>query len=222
MEKGLFDYFTVEEVAEKSGLKANQVLRLGMSGAIILSILEHEPRNFEEISEYVDEEGQNIRKTRRSETSTIVGVQNPGLQIKYISTEDVINVVTNEAENRKTLIRALFETRDLDPKKGKWLLNSPRSIEQNDLIINAEEWSFFEKEEGKKLVDYLPLKRPEKVTIPWLFKNVSFSAWLSAGGLAVAMFLAGVSAAETGLYKDIRSKILPSYESKQTLKSGKG
>jgi len=213
----LFDYFTVGEVAEKSGLKVNQVLRLGMSGEIIFSILEHKPRNFEEVDEYVDEEGQNIKRTRRSETSTIVGNKNSGLQIKYISTEDVINVVTNEAENKITLVRGLFETRDLDPKKAKWLLNSPLSIAQNDLIINTEEWLLFEKGEGKKLVAYLPLKRPEKVTIPWLFKNISFSVWLSAGGLAVAIFLAGVYVAETGLYKDIRSKLLPANESKQTL-----
>ena len=115
----MFDYYTVEEVADKSGLNIDQILRLGMSGAIIFSILEHRPKNFEEIDDYMDKDGEKIRRTRRSETSVLVGKKNTGLQIKYISTEDVINVVTNTDSNKNTLIRGLFETRELIPKKGK-------------------------------------------------------------------------------------------------------
>ncbi len=210
MEISLLDFYTVEEVAEKAGLEINQVLRLGMSGTIIFSILEHEPRNYEEINEYVDEEGQNIRRTRRSETNTFIGNPNPGLQIKYISTEDLINTVTNDKENKKTLVRALFETRELNPKKGKYLLTTPLSINQNDLIIKAEEWVLFENDGGKKIAAYLPLKQPEKVTLQWLVKNVSISTWIAVIGLAISIFLSGIYITETELYRDIRSKIISS------------
>ena len=210
MEINLLDFYTVKEVAEKAGLEINQVLRLGMSGTIIFSILEHEPRNYEEINEYVDEEGQNIRRTRRSETNTFIGNPNPGLQIKYISTEDLINTVTNEKENKKTLVRALFETRELNPKKGKYLLTTPLSINQNDLIIKAEEWVLFENGGGKKLAAYLPLKQPEKVTLQWLAKNISISTWIAGIGLIVSIFLSGIYIAETEFYKNIRSKIISS------------
>jgi len=213
----LFDFYSIDEVAEKSGMKTDQVLRLGMSGAIIFSILEHKPKNYEQIDEYVDEEGRNVKRTRTSETSKIIGSNNTGLQIKYISTEDVINTVTNEVENKKTLIRGLFETRDLNPKKGKWMLNCPISINQKDLVIDLDEWSLFQRGDGKRLTAYLPLKYPEKVTITWLIKNVSFSAWLTAGGLAIAIFMAGIYAAETGIYKDIKKQISPAYGAEKTL-----
>lgn len=85
----------------------------------------------------------------RSETTTLIGNLHPGLQIKYISTEDVINVVTNEKSNRKTIIRGLYETRDLEPKKGKWMANCPVSVSQNDLVIKSEEWDYFERNGGK-------------------------------------------------------------------------
>lgn len=213
----MLDYYTIEEVAQKAGLNIDQVLRLGMCGTIIFAILEHKPRNFEEVHEYVDEEGRNVTRRRRNVSSTIMGNPNSGLQIKYISTEDVINTVTNEAANKKTLVSLLFETRELDPKKGKRMVNCPLSIAQNDLIIKAEEWELFERNGGKKLAEYLPLKHPEKVTIPWLVENVSVSVWVAAVGLAVSIFLAGIYVAETGLYKDIRNKVMTSNESEKTL-----
>jgi len=215
----LFDFYTVDEVAEKSGMNIGQVLRLGMSGTIIFSILKHSPRNYEQIDEYVDDDGNDVKRTRSSETSTIIGNKRPGLQVKYISTEDVINTVTNEAENKKTLIRGLFETRALDPKKGELMLNCPISICQKDLIIDSDEWSLFQNGKGKDLEKYIPLKYPEKVTIPWLIKNVSFPAWIAVGGIAVAIFMAGVYVVETGIYKEIKKQVLPLTEIEKHLRN---
>ena len=74
----MFDFYTINEIAKKSGMNIDQVLRLGMSGAIIFSILEHSPRNYEQIDKYVDEEGNNVKRTRTSETSTIIGNNTKG------------------------------------------------------------------------------------------------------------------------------------------------
>ncbi len=161
----MLDYFTIDEVASKSGLTSEQVLRLGMSGSIIFSILEHKPKNYEEIDEYVDKEGLNVVRTRRNETTTLIGNPSPGLKIKYISTEDVINIVTNEKECKSTLVRGLYETRELDPKKGKWMLNSPLSLSRDDLVVKAEEWERFQRGDGKRLAAYLPLKAPSNAQL---------------------------------------------------------
>lgn len=204
----MLDYYTIDEVASKSGLSQDQVLRLGMSGTIIFSILEHKPKNFEEVDEYTDEEGRSVIRTRRNETTTLIGNPNPGLQIKYIATEGTINTITNEKEGKKTLIRGLYDTRNLDPKKGKWMLNAPLTISQRDLIIKASEWEHFEKNGGKKLASYLPLKVPEKITIKWLINNMSIGSWIIAISFIGSVFAAGVYFTETGIYQKIKANFV--------------
>lgn len=201
-------YYTIDEIALKSGLRVDQVLRLGMSGTIVFSILEHLPKNYEEVEKGVDKEGNEVIRTRRSETQTLIGNSNPGLQIKYISAEDVINVITNEKEGKKTLVRGLYKTRELDPKKGKWMLSSPLSISQNELLITMEEWEYFEKSGGKKLASYLPLQVPEKVTIHWLIKNLSITGWVVAFSIICSAFAAGLYVSEVGIYQVIKEKLM--------------
>ena len=186
-------------------MEIDQILRLGEDGTIIFSIIENKPKNFEEIDEFIHENGEKYRRTRRSETVTLIGDSKPGLQIKYISTEDLINIIANEKENpnKKTLINKLFETRDLDPKKGKLLMSESLRISQNDLVITSEEWKLFEQNTGKKLTR--DLAYPAKVTIPWLLKNVSISYWIAFAGLCISIFLAGVYVAESKAYKDVFS-----------------
>jgi len=213
----LLDYYTVDEVAAKSGLNIDQVLRLGMAGTIIFSILEHQPRNYEEVDEFVDEEGRDVVRTRRNETTTLFGNPNPGLQVKYIATEDVINVVTNTKTNKNTLIRGLFETRELEPKKGKFMLNCPLSITQDDLVITTEEWELFERNGGKRLASYLPLAKPEKVTIKWLLNNISVGGWVLAISFVGSVFTAGVYFSDTKLYEEIKSKVVVGSESNESL-----
>ena len=213
----MLDYYTVDEVAAKSGLNIDQVLRLGMAGTIIFSILEHQPRNYEEVDEFVDEEGRDVVRTRRNETTTLFGNPNPGLQVKYIATEDVINVVTNTKTNKNTLIRGLFETRELEPKKGKFMLNCPLSITQDDLVITTEEWELFERNGGKRLASYLPLAKPEKVTIKWLLNNISVGGWVLAISFVGSVFTAGVYFSDTKLYEEIKSKVVVGSESNESL-----
>ncbi len=217
MESKLLDYFTIDEVASKSGMTSEQVLRLGMSGSIILSILEHKPKNYEEIDDYIDEKGLHVVRTRRNETTTLIGNPRPGLQIQYISTEDVINIVANDKERKNTLVRGLYETRELDPKKGKWMLNSPLSLSRDDLVVKAEEWERFQRGDGKRLAAYLPLKAPEKVTVSWLVHNISIKAWISAVALAATIFAAGVYFSETGIYKEIKNKFTVENSSSKSL-----
>ena len=120
-----------------------------MSGTIVFSVLEHKPKNYEEVSEIETEDGKKAVRTRTNETMEIVGKQEPPLKIKYTDPEDIINIVTNEAPDRKTLIRVLYETRELDPKKGKWFLNNPWKVSLDDLVVSNDEWEHF-------------LKRPRK------------------------------------------------------------
>lgn len=202
-------YFSIEEIAEKSGLSRDQILRFGMSGTIIFSVLEHAPRNYEEVAEFGTEDGGKGVRTRTNETMVIVGGDGPALKLKYIGPNDVINVVTNEAPNRKTLVRALYETRALDPKKGKWLLNNPWRVSIGDLVISKEEWEYFSKGPGKQIKYYLPLARPEIVTLPWLFKNLSVGGWLATGGIVISIFGSGVYIARTQLYQELVDSFRP-------------
>lgn len=179
-----------------------------MSGTIIFSVLEHAPRNYEEISKIETEDRKSVL-TRRNETMVIVGEEGPPLKLKYIGPEDLINVVTNDAPNRKTLIRALYETRELDPKKGKWFLNNPWRIDLNDLIISNEEWERFSKGPGKKIKYYLPLATPEKVTLPWLLKNLPASLLIKASIFIFSVFSCGVYIGRTQLYQEVFDSFKP-------------
>ena len=38
------------------------------------------------------------------------------------------------------------------------------------------------------------LEPPKEVTIPWLLKHVPVKLWLTAGGLLIAVFIAGIKA----------------------------
>ncbi len=202
-------YFTVEEVAQKSGLNGDQVLRLGMSGTLAFSVLEHAPKNYEEVSELESEGGRTIVRTKKNETLVFASGNGPALKLKYIGPEDVINVVTNDAPNRKTLVRALYETRERDPKKGKWFENNPWRVSLDDLVVSSEEWELFSKGEGKKLKQYLPLPTPEKVTLPWLFKNLPVGTWMLIAGIAFSIFSSGVYFSKTQLYQEITQTLEP-------------
>ena len=65
-------YYSIEEIAQKSGLSSDQVLRLGFSGTLVFSILDHSPQNFEEIEEEKHEDGSRTVLTRTNETTAIV------------------------------------------------------------------------------------------------------------------------------------------------------
>jgi hypothetical protein len=205
----LIAYYSIDEISQKSGLSRDKILRLGMSGTIIFSVLEHAPRNYEEVSEFEAEDGRTGVRTHTNETMVIVGENSPSLKLKYIGPEDVINVVTNEAPNRKTLVRAFYETRELDTKKGKWFFNNPWRVSLSDLVVSNEEWEHFSKGPGRQIKHYLPLATPEKVTLPWLFKNLSVGGWLAAGGLVISIFGGGAYFARTQLYQEVVNMFKP-------------
>lgn len=197
----MLPYFTVDEICSKSGLKQDQVLRLGMSGQLVFSVLEHAATNYEEINEAKDEEGRNIRHTKTNEIMAF-GNAEKGLKLRYVATEDLINIVVNDAPNRKTLVRAVYETRDLDQKTGKWFVNNPMRVALSDLVISAPEWECFEREKGKSMKAYVPLNIPEKVTLHWLWKNVSFALWVKIVVIAAAIFSAGLFVGQSAFYEN--------------------
>lgn len=45
--------------------------------------------------------------------------------------------------------------------------------------------------------------KPEKITILWLIKHVPITLWLTAAGLLIAVFLAGIKASKSTLIKEI-------------------
>lgn len=197
-------YYSIEEIAQKAGLSSDQVLRLGFSGTLVFSILDHTPQNFEEIEEEKHEDGSRTVHTRTSETTVIVKPKGSSLILKYIGTEDVINIVTNDAPNRRTLVRAVYSTRELNPKTGTWSLGNPRKLAPRDLVVSHDEWEHFAKGLGKKLKNYLPLVLPEKITVLWLLKNLSVKNWISAAGFAAVIFGAGVYFSQIEAYEKIR------------------
>jgi hypothetical protein len=201
-------YYSIEEIAQKSGLPSDQVFRLGFSGTLVFSILDHSPQNFEEIEEEKHEDGSRTVRTRTNETTVIVKPEGPSLRLKYVGTEDLINIVTNDAPNRRTLVRAVYSTRDLDPQKGSWSLNNPRRLAPSDLVISHEEWEHFADGPGKKLKNYLPLVLPEKITVLWLIKNLSVANWISVVGFAVAIFSAGIYFSQTEAYEKVEAMFM--------------
>lgn len=201
-------YYSIEEIAQKAGLSSDQVLRLGFSGALVFSILDHSPQNFEEINEEKHEDGSRTVRTRRNETTVIAKQEGPALRLKYIGTENVINIVKNDAPNRRTLVRAVYSTRELDPKQGCWSLNNPRKLTPSDLVVSHDEWKHFRSGPGKKLNNYLPLVLPEKITVLWLIKNLSVANGISVVSFAVAIFGAGVYFSQTEAYEKVRAMFM--------------
>lgn len=57
--------------------------------------------------------------------------------------------------------------------------------------------------ESKKELEY-----PDKVTLKWLFSYVPWSFWAWAVGLLLFTFSLGLTAAETKLYTDLKTKIV--------------
>lgn len=200
---GLLAYYSVDEVAQKSGLTKDQILRLGMSWTIVFSILEHAPRNYEEIDEFDTEDGKKGIRRKTNETMTLFGGEGPVLKLKYLGPEDIINVVTNDVPNRKTLVRALYETRELNPKKGKWFLNNPWRVSLADLVVSCDEWEYFSANAGKKIKYYLPLAKPEQVTLPWLVRNTSIGTWITTVGFAASVFGAGIYVGDSKIYNKL-------------------
>ena len=196
----MFAFYSLEEISHKSGLTQDQILRLGMSGTLVFSILEHTPRNYEEVDEFETEDGQKAVRTRTNHSMELIANEEQALKLKYISPEDVINVVTNEAPNRKTLVHALYLTRELDTKQGKWLVNCPWKVGVNDLVVSHDEWKLFAKGIGKKIRHYLPLAKPEQVTVLWLIRNLSIGIWISAISLATSIFLIGAYIGKTDFF----------------------
>ena len=202
-------YYSIDEIAQKSGLSPDQVLRLGCSGTLVFSILDHSPQNFEEVDEdEKHEDGSRTVRTKTNESTVIVRSDGPPLRLKYIGTEDVINIVTNDAPNRRTLVRAVYSTRELNPKKGTWSLNNPKKLAPTDLVVSHEEWEHFADGTGKKIKNYLPLVLPEKVTVLWLIKNLSVANWISAISVAAVIFGTGVYVAQTDAYEKAREMFM--------------
>lgn len=210
-------YYSIEEIAQKSGLSSDQVLRLGFSGTLVFSILDHRPQNFEEIEEEKHDDGSRTVRTRTNETTVIIKPEGPPLRLKYVGTEDVINIVTNDSPNRRTLVRAVYSTRELNPQKGSWSLNNPRKLAPSDLVVSHDEWEHFVSGPGKNLKNYLPLVSPEKITVFWLIKNLSIVNWISAVGFVVAIFSAGVFFSQTEAYGKVRTMFTVPAKAKATM-----
>ena len=206
----MFSYYRLEEIGQKTGMSIDQILRLGCSGTIIFSIVDHQPKNYEEKDKITDQDGELAIRTRVNEEVLRIGTSNPTLRLSYISPEDVINIVTNEAPNRKTLVRATYQTRELDPKKGTWQANNPKKLGISDLVISNQEWEIFSNGKGKKIKNYLPLAIPETVTILWLLKNVSYDFWLLVVSWSIALFSAGLYFSGTNAYKALTTLFVSS------------
>lgn len=212
-------YYSIEEIAQKSGLSSDQILRLGFSGTLVFSILDHSPQNFEEIEEEKHEDGSRTVRTRTNETTVIIKPEGPPLRLKYIGAEDVINIVTNDAPNRRTLVRAVYLTRELSPQKATWSLNNPRKLAPKDLVVSHDEWEHFANGPGKKLKNYSPLVLPEKITLRWLTKTLSIANWISAVSFVVAIFSAGIYFSQTEAYGKVREMFIAPDKTKSAMLS---
>ena len=206
----MFPYLTTDEVSSKSGLSTEQILRLGMSGELVFSVLEHRPQNYEEINEAQDGGGNTVIHTKTNE-SVPLGSEG-GLKLRYIATEDLINIVTNDAPNRKTILRAIFNTRDLDPKKGKWFLNNPMKVSLSDVVLSSTEWEKFSNGKGKELKKYIPLSLPEKMTLSWLWSNLPLGMWVKIAIFAFSVLSVGIYLGQSKLYVELQSKFTPANE----------
>ncbi|MES2608728.1 MAG: hypothetical protein V4679_00735 [Pseudomonadota bacterium] len=199
----MLPYYTLEEVAEKSGLSRDQVIRLGFTGQLVFSIRKHTPQNYKEVEETQNSDGSRTVRTKTSENLVIVRSDGPALRLRYLAPEDAINIIANEAPNRKTLVRATYKTRDLDLKQGTLHAGSPIELAAADLIVCAEEWEIFSNGPGKHLRAQTPLLLPERVTLKWLANNLSITQWIGAMGAIASIFALGMYFAQTTAYQQL-------------------
>lgn len=199
----MLPYYTLDEVAEKSGLSRDQVIRLGCAGQLVFSIRTHTPQNYKETDETRNSDGSRTVRTRTNETHVIVKADGPALRLRYVAPEDVINIITNDAPNRKTLVRATYQTRELNPKLGTWHAGKPVELTPADLIVCADEWKLFSLGLGKDLKARTHLLLPEKVTLKWLVNNLSVAQWVSAFGAIASVFGLGVYLGQTAAYQQL-------------------
>ena len=64
-------YYTIEEIAEKSGLSRDQVVRLGFAGQLVFSVRKHTPQNYKDVEETRNSDDSRDVRTRTKETQIV-------------------------------------------------------------------------------------------------------------------------------------------------------
>lgn len=135
----LDEYQTVTEVAKKLGVDKETIYRWGMTDKIRFAIIRHEPPNYDEVRYEKDENGEGVTVTTEYRTIVFIGSkQKAPLEIFYLRPEDVVSVVQNKVAGRLIKVHRLYETLDLNPKRGRALLNCPITVTADDFIITRE------------------------------------------------------------------------------------
>ena len=194
MNPNLRAYFKLEEAAELLDIDVDTILQCAMQRKTFLSILLNKPSDYEEDLGLVEKDGETYKHTKKSRTQTFsFGEKSEIINLRYLHPEDVAKVYFNEAPNRVTIINRIFNTPDIDPKKGTALMHDDLRITKSSLTITPEQLIIFSKKHKLKLKKRLGVDAPDNVTINWLIKNVPLRMWLSTAALAVAIFVAGTT-----------------------------
>jgi hypothetical protein len=130
-------YYTVAEAAAVLGIDEETIYQAAITGQMVLSVVDHVPQNFEEVSEEI-REGKRVATTTRHEV--VFSARSdpvPSLELWYISPDDVKNVIRNP-DRAFTLVSYLYKTRECLPASGKGF-TSPRKFRKADLLVSAEE-----------------------------------------------------------------------------------
>lgn len=132
-------YYAVSEVAERLGVDEERVYQWGVTGRLIFSFIRNKPANYEEQRVETDENGQDVKITRRHQSIEFYsGKPTPSSEIFHIKPSDTKDIILNKFDNRKILVSELFSTADLLPGNRRVLLNNPQSVEKADLVITKE------------------------------------------------------------------------------------
>ncbi len=135
----LHEYQTVSEVAKKLGVEEQTVFRWGMTDKIRFAVIRHEPPDYDDVRYEKDSDGNEIKVTTEHRTVLLIGSKGKhALEMFYLRPQDVVSVVRNQADDRLIRIHRLYETLDLDPKKGRLLVNCPITVDKEDLVVTRE------------------------------------------------------------------------------------
>ncbi|WP_313056505.1 hypothetical protein [Stutzerimonas nitrititolerans] len=194
MNPNLRAYFKLEEASELLDIDVDTILQCAMQRKTFLSILLNKPSDYEEDLGLVEKDGETYKHTKTNRTQTFsFGEKSEIINLRYLHPEDVAKVYFNEAPNRVTIINRIFNTPDIDPKRGTALMHDNLRITKSSLTITPEQLIKFSKRHKLKIKKRLGVDAADRVTVSWLIRNVPIRMWISTAALFIAIFVAGTT-----------------------------
>lgn len=115
----LNEYFTIPEAAKKLGILESTLYKWGADGKYILSVLNYEPKEYEDTRTEQDALGNKVEVVRTQQTIFSFQADDfQPLKIGYLNTEDALSIILNDVPDRKIIVRKLYPDAQLKKRNG--------------------------------------------------------------------------------------------------------